>query len=174
MRLACRRSKPLDLNACLAPSFLHRFCGATDRPKSGWFWGSNQKTVTMILRLKSPNRSCQFWGRNQETWAIGFEVKIEKIVLVVLRPNHWQTVDLDFEAQSRNLHFPSPRARCRPRIAPPYLSIARPPSIRPVWPSSILCTRSSTPTMILIAARHITSATYTTRKANTILYMIQR
>jgi hypothetical protein len=32
---------------------------------------------------------------------------------VVLKPNHSQTIDLGFEAQPRDPHFSSPRARCR-------------------------------------------------------------
>jgi hypothetical protein len=48
-------------------SSLHWFCSATFNPSSTWFWGSNQEIVTVILRPKSPNQSCQFWGPNWET-----------------------------------------------------------------------------------------------------------
>jgi hypothetical protein len=37
VRLAFTPSKPLDLDACLAPTFLRWFCGATDKPKPAWF-----------------------------------------------------------------------------------------------------------------------------------------
>jgi hypothetical protein len=84
-----------------------------------------------------------------------------------LRPNHSQTVDLGFEAQPRNSRSSSPRARCRPHTAPPNLSISRPPSTRPVQPSSVLCTRSPTPTMILVVSRHATPATCTPRDKQT-------
>jgi hypothetical protein len=36
-RLASTPSKLLDLDACLAPTSLRRFCGTTDKPKSTWF-----------------------------------------------------------------------------------------------------------------------------------------
>jgi hypothetical protein len=39
-----------------------------------------------------------------ETVANGFEAKPAKTIQMVLRPNHSQTVDLDFEAQPRNSH----------------------------------------------------------------------
>jgi hypothetical protein len=81
-----------------------------------------------------------------------------------LRPNHSQTVDLSFKAQSRNSCSSSPRARCRLHTASPDLSIARPPSTRLVRPSPVLCTRSPTPATILIAARHVAPATYTPRE----------
>jgi hypothetical protein len=57
-------SKPLVLNAYPTPTSLRRFCGATDKLKPTWFWGPNQETVAVILRPKSPNRSCRFWGPN--------------------------------------------------------------------------------------------------------------
>jgi hypothetical protein len=113
-----------------APS--HQFCDSTDKPKPDWFWDPNQETVTVILRLKSPNRSCRFWGPNRETlYHLGFEAqprnrchqfwgqhgenrrhrfeaKPEKTVPVILRLNHWQTIDLSFEAQLRNSRSSSP------------------------------------------------------------------
>jgi hypothetical protein len=168
--LASSWSKPPDLDPCPTSSSLHRFCGATDKANPAWFWVPNQEIVTVILRPKSSNNSCRFWDQNRETWATGFEVKPEKTVAtgfetkpektvpVVLRPNHWQTVDLDFEAQPRNPHFSSPRAQSRPHTASPDLSVARPPS---TW--FVLCTRSPTPTTILIAAHHATPISYTPR-----------
>jgi hypothetical protein len=213
--LAFTRSKLLDFNACPTPTSLHRFYGATDKPKPGWFWDPNQKTVVVILRHKSSNRSYWFWGPNRktchhlgfeapprnrhhrfwgqtrETFTTGFEVKPDKtvvtgfeakpekiipvvlrpnhwqLVLVVLRPNHWQTIDLGFEAQPINSRSSSPRARCRSHTAPPDLSIVWPPSTWPVWPSSVLCTRSPTPATILIAIRHATPTTYAPRDKQT-------
>jgi hypothetical protein len=41
----------------------HRFWGTTDKPKPAWFWGTNQETVTVILRHKSLNHNCRFWGQ---------------------------------------------------------------------------------------------------------------
>jgi hypothetical protein len=86
-RLASTPSKPLDLDVCPAPTSLSRFCGVTDKPKPAWFWGSNQETIAVILRPKSPNQSCQFWGPNRETLHhLGFEAKLRNRP-TVLRPN---------------------------------------------------------------------------------------
>jgi hypothetical protein len=188
--LAFTWSKPPDLDVCRVSSYIRRFCGTTDKTKHAWFWGTNQETITVILNAKSPNRSYRFWDPNQETRAtgfdvkpgetvaIGFEAKPEKTVMilipnhwqtvpVVLRLNHWQTVDLGFEAQQRNLHSSSPRARCRQHRAPPDLSIARPLSTRHVRPSLVLCTRSTTRVMILVAACHTAPITCTPRDKQT-------
>jgi hypothetical protein len=108
------------------------------------------KTVQVVLR---PNHS--------QIVTTSFESKPVKTVRVDLRPNHSQTVDLGFEAQPRNTRSSSPRAWCRPHTSPPDLSIARPPSTRPVRPSLVLCTRSPTPATILIATRHAAPATCT-------------
>jgi hypothetical protein len=133
-RLASRRSKPLDLDTCPAPTSLCRFCGATDKPRPGWFWGTNQETVAVILRQKSLDRSCHFWGTNQETRATGFDAKPR------------ETVDLGFEAHLRNPLSLSPCARCWPHTASPDLPIGRPPSTRPVLDHP----RSSTPGLLLL------------------------
>jgi hypothetical protein len=101
------------------------------------------------------------------TIAIGFEVKPTKTVRVVLRPNHSQTVDVGFKAQSRNPRSSSLRAWCKPHTTPPDLSITRPPSIRPVRLFPVLCTRSPTPATIFIAARHAAPATCTPRDKQT-------
>jgi hypothetical protein len=108
-----------------------------------------------------------FEAKPLETVATGFEAKPVNIVRVVLRPNHSQTVDLGFEAQPRNSRSKSPHARCRPHTAPPDLSTARPPSIRPVRPSLVLCTRSPTPVTVLVAACHAAPATCTPRDKQT-------
>jgi hypothetical protein len=145
----------------------------------------------VILRPKSPNHSCRFWGPNRKTWATDFEAKSgetittgfkgkpektittnfeakpEKVVPVVLRPNYWHTVDLGFEAQSRNSCSLSPRVRYRLHTASPDLSIIWPPSIWHMWLSSILCTRSPTPVMILVATCHAAPTTCTPRDKQT-------
>jgi hypothetical protein len=90
-----------------------------------------------------------------------------KIVQVALRPNHSQTDDLGFKDQPRNMRSSSPRARCRPHMVPPDLSIVRPPSTLPMRPSPVLCTRSPTPAMVLVTARHVTPATCTPRDKQT-------
>jgi hypothetical protein len=122
---------------------------------------------------KSPNHSSQFWGQNRETWATSFEAKPEKTVVtsfeakpektvpVVLRPNQWQTFDLGFQAQPKNLRSSSFRARCRPHTSSSDLPIVWPLSIQPVRPSPVLCTRSPTPATILITTRHATPSIYT-------------
>jgi hypothetical protein len=75
-RLASMRRKHLDLDTCSTPTSLRWFCGATDKPKPTWFWGPNQETITVILRPKSSNRSCQFWDPNWETLHhLGFEAQ---------------------------------------------------------------------------------------------------
>jgi hypothetical protein len=175
-RLTSRWSKPPDLDTCPALSFIRQFYGATDKLKSVWFWGTYKETVAVILRPKLKNRSCRVWGPNWETRATGFEAKqektaatsfeakTEKTVQVVLRLNHSQTVNFVFEAQPRNTRSSSQYARCRPHTVSPDLSIARPPSTWPVWPSAVLYTRSSTPTTILVAARHVATAHHETSK----------
>jgi hypothetical protein len=166
------------------------------RPKPGnppppWFWGSTKKSTagfeaklgeTVVTSFKAKLEktiATGFEAKPEKTFAAGFEAKTPetittnfeakpvKTVRVVLRPNHSHTVDLGFKAQPRNPRSSSPRARCRPHTAPPDLSIAQPPSTWPVRPSPILCTRSSTPTTILVAARHAPPATCTPRDKQT-------
>jgi hypothetical protein len=159
---------------------------AQSKKPSWWFWGPNHQTVTaefeaqtrkpstaLVLRLNQETIATGSEAKLEKTVATGFEAKPEKTVpvvlrpnhyqtiLVVLRPNHSQTVDLGFEAQLRNPCSSSPRAWCRPHPAPSDLSITRPPSTRPVRPCSVLCTRSPTHAMILVAARHAAPATCT-------------
>jgi hypothetical protein len=138
----------------------------------------------VILRPKSPNRSCRFRDPNRETRATDFEAKLEKIVAtgfeakpvktvrVVLRPNHSQTVDLGFVAQPRNPCTSSPRARCRPHTAPPDLLITRPPC-------TDLCDhpQSSAPGLLLLprsSSLHAMPHLHSTRQANEILQTKQR
>jgi hypothetical protein len=78
-----------------------------------------------------------------------------------------QIVDLDFEAEPRNTCSSSPCARCRPHTASPNLLIIRLPSTRPVRPSPVLCTRSTTPATILVVAHPATPATCTPRDKQT-------
>jgi hypothetical protein len=120
--LAFTWSKLLDLNVCPASTALRRFYCATDKLKPTWFWGPNQKTVTVILRSKSPNRSCRFWGPN------------------------WKTVDLGFEVQPRRPRCSSPCARCRPHTTSPNIPIVGPSSTRHVLDHP----RSSAPCLILL------------------------
>jgi hypothetical protein len=158
---------------------------------SCWFWGPNHQTVatgfevqtekpstTLVYgSIKKPIRGFEakpeetvatsFKAKSEKTVATGFKVKPEKTIPVILRPNHWQTIELDFEAQPRNLRSSSPRARCWLHTAPPELSIARPPSTRPVRPSLILCSMFPTPAMILITACHAAPTTCTPRDKQT-------
>jgi hypothetical protein len=137
-RLIFTRSKTLYLDVCPVPTSSHRFCGATHKLLSAWFWGSNKKTVAVIFRLKSPNRSYQFWGQNQET------------------------VDLGIEAKPRNPCSSSPCARSRPNTALLNLLIIRPLSTRPVLdhlrsfvPGLLLLPRSSSlPAMSHLSPTH--------------------
>jgi hypothetical protein len=48
----------------------------------------------VILKLKSPNRSCLFWGSNRKTQAIDFDAKSEKTVATDFKakpkkPSEW-------------------------------------------------------------------------------------
>jgi hypothetical protein len=89
------------------------------RPKLGnppppWFWGSTKKptasfeakpgeTIATGFEAKPVKTGIAgFEGKPLKTVTTGFEAKPVKTVRVVLRPNHSQTVDLGFEAQSRN------------------------------------------------------------------------
>jgi hypothetical protein len=154
------------------------------RPKLGnpsppWFWVSTKKPTVKFEAKPGETVAAGFEAKLLETVGTSFEAKVEKTVAtcfeaklaktvrVVLRPNYSQIVDLGFKAQPRNSRSSSSRARCRPHTVSPDLSIVRPPSTRPVRPSLILCTRSPTPTMILVATRHATPATCTSRDKQT-------
>jgi hypothetical protein len=120
------------------------------------------ETVAVGFEDKPPETvAAGFEDKPLETVTTGFEAKPTKTVQVVLRPNHSQTVDLGFEARPRNPCSTSPRGRCRLHTAPPNLSIARPPSTRPVRSSPVLCTSSPTPATMLIAARQASPTTCT-------------
>jgi hypothetical protein len=108
-----------------------------------------------------------FEAKQLETIAAGFEAKPAKTVRVVLRLNHSQTVNLGFDAQPRNSRSSPLCAWCRPHTSSPDLSIAGSLSTQSVRPSMILCTRSPTPVMISITARHAAPATCTPRDKQT-------
>jgi hypothetical protein len=103
----------------------------------------------------------------EKTVATGFEAKLEKIITIGFEAKSEKTIDLGFEAQPRNSCPSSPRARYRPHTALPDLSIVQPPSTQPVRPSPVLCTRSPTLAMSLIAARHATPTTCIPRDKQT-------
>jgi hypothetical protein len=66
------------------------------RPKPG-------ETVVISFEAKLEKTVVAgFEAKPLETVATGFEAKPVKPIQVVLRPNHSQTVNLGFEAQSRN------------------------------------------------------------------------
>jgi hypothetical protein len=110
---------------CVSSHHLHPLMGfeaQTDKPSPTWFWGSNQKTVAVILWAKSINCSCGFWGSNRET----------------RRPWFWGLT------KKPTLHI----SLCTVQISH---GVTRPPD-RPTteystcaWPSSVLCIRSPTP-----------------------------
>jgi hypothetical protein len=68
-RLAFNRIKPLDLDACLIPTFIRRFCGATDKLKSAWLWGTTQETVFVGFETQTGKASTLVLRLNQETRA---------------------------------------------------------------------------------------------------------
>jgi hypothetical protein len=177
-RLASRWSKPSDLDTCPTSSFLHQFCGATDKLKPAWFWGPNKEIVTVILRLKSSNHSCQFWGPNRETVTLGFDAKSRKLsppgetVPPVLMSNREKPSDWFW---GQITHKPSPWfwgsikksvlliSMCTVQTAH---SVTRPlnhPTTEyPIYAIiPVLCTRSPTRTTILVATCHAAPATCT-------------
>jgi hypothetical protein len=123
---------------------------------------------------KSPKRSCRFWDPNQKILHhLSFEAQPRNPPPVlrpnqeipspsilrsnwrkpsspVLRLNHWQTVDLDFKTQPRNLatvrHAVHSVTRPLDRSTTEY-------SICAIIPGSL--TRSPTPVTILINVRHV-------------------
>jgi hypothetical protein len=107
-----------------------------------------------------------FEAKLEKIVATGFEVKSAKTVRVVLRSNHSQTVDLDFEAQPRNPRFLSSRpgadrTRCHPTSRP---SGYRVPDLcdypRSSAPDLLLLPRSSS----LHAMSHLPPAPHETSK----------
>jgi hypothetical protein len=64
------------------------YFGAQTKKLSRWFWGSSHQTT-----------DTGFEAQTRKPEATSFEVKLWETVIVVLRPNHWQIVDLGFEAK---------------------------------------------------------------------------
>jgi hypothetical protein len=113
---------------------------------------NRRQTVAMILRPKSPNRSCWFWGPNWKTRPSGFEVK----PLTNRRP--WfggSTKKLALIASLGTVQTTHNVTRPLDHPATEYPTCA--------WSSQVLCTRSSTPTMILVVVCHAAPVTYTPR-----------
>jgi hypothetical protein len=105
---------------------------------------------------KSLNRSCRFWGSNQKTRCSGFKAK----PLTNYRPWFWgQTKKPELIVSSCTVQTTHNVTRPLDRPATEYSTCA--------WPSPILCTRSPTPVMILVAAHHATSITCTPRDNQT-------
>jgi hypothetical protein len=78
------------------------------RPKSEnlpplWFWGSTKKPTTGFEAKPEETVATSFEAKLEKTITTSFKDKPVKTVRVVLRPNHSQTVDLDFKAQPRNM-----------------------------------------------------------------------
>jgi hypothetical protein len=110
-----------------------------------------EKTIAVGFEAKPP-----------ETVTTGFEVKPVKTVRVILRPNHSQIVDLSFEAQLKKPALLVSTCQVQTTHGATR-SLDRPATTRPVRPSPILCTWSSTLATVLVAARHIAPATCTLR-----------
>jgi hypothetical protein len=128
-----------------------------------WFCGPNHQIVATGFGAQTGNPiTTSFEGKPGETVTTGFEAKPVKTVPVVLRPNHWQTVDVGFEAQPRNSFSSSHYAWCRPHTASPDLPIVRSLSTGPVpdHPQSfalgllLLPRLSSLPAMPLLPPAH--------------------
>jgi hypothetical protein len=115
--IRCRRVSSHHLHLLIS------FEAQTDKPPPTWFCDSNQKIITVILRPKSPNRSCRFWGINWKTRASGFEAKPQEPLPPVLRPNQKKpstyVLRLNQETRApclivygadRTQHYPTPRS----------------------------------------------------------------
>jgi hypothetical protein len=138
----------------------------------------------MILTPKSPNRSYWFWGPNQKTWATDFKAKLGETVATGFEAKPEKTVTTDFEVkpltncpsgfEAKTLinYWPwfwgSTKklalliSSCTVQITQ---SITRPPDcpttkyLTCAWLSPILRTKSPTPIMILVTARHAAPTT---------------
>jgi hypothetical protein len=85
-----------------------------ENPPPPWFWGSTKKLTAGFDAKLGEIVATSFEAKLEKTVATGFEAKPAKIaaadfeakpleiVQVVLRPNHSQTVDLDFKDQPKN------------------------------------------------------------------------
>jgi hypothetical protein len=74
-----------------------------ENPPPTWFSGSTKKPSAGFEAKPGETIATSFEAKLEKTVATGFEAKPAKTIRVVLRRNHSQTVDLDFEAQPRNL-----------------------------------------------------------------------
>jgi hypothetical protein len=70
------------------------YFGAQTKKLSQWFWGSSHQTT-----------DTGFEAQTRKPEATSFEIKLGETVIVVLIPNHWQIVDLGFEAKLKT-HAP--------------------------------------------------------------------
>jgi hypothetical protein len=131
------------------------------------FWGANWQTSSHLVLWSKP--------RNHYSDFEAQIIKLSTLVLspkpwtavVVLRPNHWQTITTGFEARPENSHFSSPpRLWCGSHTTSPDLLIVRPPSTQLVldhsWSSApsllLLPWSSSLPTTLhLLPTHHETS-----------------
>jgi hypothetical protein len=146
-RLVFRWSKPVNLDACpISSSSSRQFHGATDKLYPVWFWYPNHQTV-----------------------AADYEAQTGKPDPVVLMSNHWQTIDLGFEATPRNQRSSSPCVWYRPHTASPDISFVRPPSTRSMLDHS----QSSAPDLLLLswssslpAMSHLSPADHETNKCD--------
>jgi hypothetical protein len=86
----------------------HRFWGQTGKNRpSGfeakpltthrpWFLGSTKKPTISFEAKLGETITTGFEAKPGKTIATGFEAKLKKTVPVILRPNHWQPVNLGF------------------------------------------------------------------------------
>jgi hypothetical protein len=125
--LASTWSKPLDPDTCPmlssssvsfeAQTINHNPLGFDVETKKlpWWFYDPNYQIVATDFDAQTEKPSTTgFEAKLREIIATGFEAKSGGTAPLVLRPNHSQTVNLDFKAQPRNSRFSSPHARCRP------------------------------------------------------------
>jgi hypothetical protein len=105
------------------PSCLYQSWGQTEKHTTDF--KAKPKEIVAIDFDAKPEKTVAtgFETKPKKTITSGFEVKPEKTVTVVLRPNHWQTVNFGFEAQPRNSRSSYSRVWCRPHTALPDLSI---------------------------------------------------
>jgi hypothetical protein len=81
----------------------HRFWDQTEKTVATSFEAKLVKTVAAGFEVKPLETvAIGFEAKPVKTVTTGFEAKPVKTIRVVLRSNHSQTVDLDFEAQPRN------------------------------------------------------------------------
>jgi hypothetical protein len=123
------------------------FEAQTRKPPPPWFWGSTKKSTTGFENKSGETVTTSFEVKLEKTVATSFEAKLEKTIAAGFEAKPLETIatgfkakpvktvvagfevkpletaDLGFKAQPKNLHSSSPRAQCRPHMAPPDLSI---------------------------------------------------